>query len=144
MLNDFLYTENSQGFAVIVPRYRVKNKMFRCSYFILFRKETNVFQISHAVSKPVDDHVNDEEDDVAIPKRRWGEKFINGVEQSLDEEFGEMCDESVASLNESDASQKSISEELDKSVSLADNSTCSKKNITGDQLDAPADSLLPR
>jgi len=42
---------------------------------------------------------SDEESDVPIPKRKWGENYMNGFEQTIEEEFGEVCDESVASLS---------------------------------------------
>ncbi|XP_066913818.1 early endosome antigen 1-like [Clytia hemisphaerica] len=94
----------------------------------LLRQETTAFQTSRddvtennasdVRSKPLDKHVSDAEEDVAIPKRRWGENFMSGVAQSLDEELGEMCDESVASASESELSHKSGSEQLDKPVSL--------------------------
>ena len=50
---------------------------------------------------------SDEESDVPIPKRKWGEDYMNGLKETIEEEFGEICDESVASL--SDESSKEIS-----------------------------------
>ena len=41
-----------------------------------------------------------DESDISIPKRDWGEKFINGIVQPIDEEFGVECDESIASVEE--------------------------------------------
>ena len=38
------------------------------------------------------------ESDISIPKRDWGEKFINGIDQPIDEEFGVECDESISSV----------------------------------------------
>ncbi|XP_066929110.1 putative leucine-rich repeat-containing protein DDB_G0290503 isoform X2 [Clytia hemisphaerica] len=116
----------------------------------LLRKETTAFQTScddviennsgDVRSKPLDNHVTDAEEDVAIPKRRWGENFMSGVEQSLDEELGEMCDESVASPSESDVSHKSGSEQLDKPVSLVNNSASSKKSTPGMRSTEPVNS----
>ena len=47
----------------------------------------------------------EEESDVPIPKRKWGENYMNGFEQTIEEEFGEVCDESVASLSDNDSSK---------------------------------------
>ena len=43
------------------------------------------------------------ESDVPIPKRKWGENYMNGLEQTIEEEFGEICDESVASLSDNES-----------------------------------------
>ena len=51
---------------------------------------------------------SDDESDVPIPKRKWGENYMNGCEQTIEEEFGEVCDESVASLSD-DESSKNVS-----------------------------------
>jgi len=43
---------------------------------------------------------DDNESEISIPKRDWGEKFIQGVDQHIDEEFGIEFEESIASLEE--------------------------------------------
>ncbi|XP_066935801.1 myosin heavy chain, cardiac muscle isoform-like [Clytia hemisphaerica] len=55
----------------------------------LDRKETVVFHTSPSIPSN-NNGVKDDENDIEIPKRQSGEKIINGKEQSLDEEFGDL------------------------------------------------------
>ena len=52
-----------------------------------------------------------EESDIPIPKREWGENYMNGLKQPIEEEFGEVCDESVASLSDESSKKISIKDE---------------------------------
>ena len=54
---------------------------------------------------------SDEDSDIPIPKREWGEDYMNGLEQPIEEEFGEVCDESVASLSDESSKKISIKDE---------------------------------
>ena len=54
---------------------------------------------------------SDEESGFSIPKRVWGENYMNGLKQTIEEEFGEICDESVASLSDKSSKKISIKDE---------------------------------
>ena len=66
--------------------------IFKGTFIFSFRKETVVFHEPPVTSNIV----SDDEEDIQIPKRQWGEKWMNGVEQTLEEEFGNGTDQDLA------------------------------------------------
>ncbi|XP_066929006.1 myosin heavy chain, skeletal muscle-like [Clytia hemisphaerica] len=76
-----------------------------------------------------------ESDGVSIPKREWGECFINNAQQSIDEDVGEICEESVASLSSDDSmiNEKSQSSSEDILSGDGDSNKISKKKTKKDK-----------
>jgi len=77
---------------------------------------------------------SEEESDVPIPKRKWGENYMNGFEQTIEEEYGEVSDESVASLSDNDSSKIVLIHAKDDQVKETQQASSDTKELSVESL----------